>query len=112
MDQPFSTAEAAEFQAQALRATVSAGLAFRVWENQEVQKLFGLFVLQHRNFCRLARLLAVDYLTMPQGRLSSRSLLHFKGKRSASALTDGRRGRRPMSTRCALMSITRCTLWN
>lgn len=42
MDQPFSAAEAAEFQAQALRATVSAGLAFRVWENREVQKLFGL----------------------------------------------------------------------
>ncbi|KAJ6484889.1 ribonuclease H-like domain-containing protein [Mycena sanguinolenta] len=42
LDQPFSTAEAAEIQAQALRATVSAGLPFRVWENVEVQKLFGL----------------------------------------------------------------------
>jgi hypothetical protein len=41
-DQPFTTAEAAEFQAQALRATVSAGLPFRVWENREVQKLIGL----------------------------------------------------------------------
>jgi hypothetical protein len=41
-DQPFTTAEAAELQAQALRATVSAGLPFRVWENREVQKLIGL----------------------------------------------------------------------
>ncbi|KAK7055666.1 ribonuclease H-like domain-containing protein [Favolaschia claudopus] len=42
IDQPFSTAEAAAFQAQVLRATVSAGLAFRVWENPEVQKLFSM----------------------------------------------------------------------
>ncbi|KAJ7922735.1 hypothetical protein B0H13DRAFT_2408019 [Mycena leptocephala] len=41
-DQPSTTAEAAELQAQALRATVSAGLPFRVWENREVQKLIGL----------------------------------------------------------------------
>ncbi|KAJ7258428.1 ribonuclease H-like domain-containing protein, partial [Mycena haematopus] len=43
MDQPFTTAEAAAVQAQVLRATVSAGLSFRTWENPEMQKLLGMF---------------------------------------------------------------------
>ncbi|KAJ7122587.1 ribonuclease H-like domain-containing protein [Mycena crocata] len=42
-DQPFTTAEAEAIQAQTLRATVSAGLAFRTFENREVLKLIGLF---------------------------------------------------------------------
>lgn len=41
-DQPFTRAEADALQAQALRATVSAGLAFRVWENIEVVKFVDM----------------------------------------------------------------------
>lgn len=41
-DQSFTKAEADELQAQALRATVSAGMPFRVWENPEVVKFIGL----------------------------------------------------------------------
>ncbi|KAJ7468836.1 hypothetical protein B0H11DRAFT_2238682 [Mycena galericulata] len=40
-DQPFTNAQTKEIQAQALRATVSAGLSFRVWENREVLKLMS-----------------------------------------------------------------------
>ncbi|KAF8188283.1 ribonuclease H-like domain-containing protein [Mycena galopus ATCC 62051] len=42
-DQPFSPAETEEIQAQVLRATISAGMPFRVWENPEVLRLIGMF---------------------------------------------------------------------
>jgi hypothetical protein len=42
-DQPFTTAETEEIQAQVLRATVSAGLPFRMWENPEVVRLVRMF---------------------------------------------------------------------
>lgn len=42
-EQTFTRAEVAEIEAQTLRATVSAGVPFRVWENREVLKLIGLF---------------------------------------------------------------------
>jgi hypothetical protein len=41
-DQPFTRAETDALQAQALRATVSAGLPFRVWENPEVVKFVDM----------------------------------------------------------------------
>lgn len=42
LDQPFTREEINEIEAQTLRATVSAGVPFRVWDNREVLKLFGL----------------------------------------------------------------------
>ncbi|KAF8173539.1 hypothetical protein K438DRAFT_1772075 [Mycena galopus ATCC 62051] len=42
-NQPFSPAETEEIQAQVLRATISAGMPFRVWENPEVLRLIGMF---------------------------------------------------------------------
>ncbi|KAK7042800.1 ribonuclease H-like domain-containing protein [Favolaschia claudopus] len=60
---PFSPAAAEGFKAQALRATISAGLAFSVWEDAEVQELF-----------RLARTTAPELL--PSGKVNGGRLLN------------------------------------
>jgi hypothetical protein len=39
---PYAPSEAAALQRQALRAIISAGCAFRTFEDPEMQKLFGM----------------------------------------------------------------------
>ncbi|KAJ7115715.1 hypothetical protein C8R44DRAFT_739463 [Mycena epipterygia] len=41
-DMPFSPSEADAFQAQALRAVISSGIAFRAFEDPEMKVLFGM----------------------------------------------------------------------
>ncbi|KAJ7431571.1 ribonuclease H-like domain-containing protein [Mycena galericulata] len=41
-DMPFSSAQIQAIEAQTLRATVSTGIPFRVWENREMKELLGM----------------------------------------------------------------------
>ncbi|KAJ7104747.1 ribonuclease H-like domain-containing protein, partial [Mycena epipterygia] len=82
-DMPFSPSESDALQAQALRAVVSAGLAFRAFEDPEMQILFGMMRSTAPQIMPTAKVLSTRLLDAAAADLELRTGKILKNKNIA-----------------------------
>ncbi|KAJ6629669.1 ribonuclease H-like domain-containing protein [Mycena sp. CBHHK59/15] len=107
-DQEFTTAERDAFEAQVLRAMISAGISFRAWENPEMKKAIGMLRSAAPGILPSRKVVA--------GRLLDEAAEIIEGKvkralqgREIGLVSDGWRSRKKMDV-SALCANSECPL--